>query len=370
MISQKHIRLAISLVVICMFAVGLGAEPSQPGPRLTFNVSKSTTMLMFEKPPPVVPTHMARFTLDWRFAEPNDPNAADLLETYAGISFSDRQRALLETEQAYWQTSRRSRSNEVSGSEFGQYLWGITNYTVSAVSETDAKKMAHALLEFLAGKGTDEARRNIERSKETRLRLKTNIAKKEEKLEAKRSERPGVYQKYMNAIHNSPYSKHASSQVPDEVRKAIFEMDRMLDVLNIEIAGIQSKLSAIKRYSDQNDVVGHQTLMYAVREMAIRQEIELVGAESRRQAIMSVKRREEALYNQYEAYRDLKDEIATLQNDITQDGRLRDRITNELGRLAPGKPPFANERGHYVTVRPIVVRQSAILPAKVDRAKD
>ena len=154
-----------------------------------------------------------------------------------------------------------------------------------------------------------------------------------------------------------------------EVRKTIFEMDKMLDVLNIEIAGIQSKLATIEKYSDQRDVVAYETLKFAVREMAMRQEIELVGAESRRQAIMTVKRREEALYGQYESWRDLKSEIVTLKTNVKREERKLRDLDHDIDFLGPGELTFIIDgRGtgvNTVTIQPIRVKEQRQLPIPI-----
>ena len=258
MTSSRQIRLSLGVVVACVVSAGFSAEPNQPEVLLRFRDSSPVT-LDFEKTPPIKPTYAAQFRVEWGFAEPNAPNATDLLKTRAGRSFSAGQRALLETDQLFWIASRSTTRRSISRSEMERHLgtsesdlsrhvWGRTNYTVHAVSEADAQKMVYALLEFLAGKGTEQSRRNFERLKKTQPQLEASIVEVREKREAKRSEVPVTYQKYMDAIQNSPYSKYRSSDVPDEVRKTIFEMDKMLDVLNIEIAGIQSKLVAIHKH--------------------------------------------------------------------------------------------------------------------------
>lgn len=364
MTSARHIRLSVGVIVACMVTAGFGTEPNQPELKPRFLIS-SPVRLSFEEPPSVTPTHAAQFQVEWGFAEPNDPNAPDLLNTPAGKTFSGRQRDLLDTDRVFWMTSRIQTSTLVSASEiarhlsaspsdFGRYEWGRTNYCVRAVSEEDAKKMARALLEYMTGKGMDQARRNVERLKQIKPQIDESIAELKEKSVAKSSERPVTYQKYKDAIQNSPYSKYSIDQVPEEVRKTIFEMDKMLDVINIEIVGIQSKLSAINKHSQTKDVMQSQTLALTLREMAIRQEIELVGAESRRQAIMSVKRREEALYNQYEAFRDIKGEIGALSSDIKRASSLSSRIAGKLHGLARRERLF-NVRS-VVTVHRALIR--------------
>jgi len=195
------------------------------------------------------------------------------------------------------------------------------------------------------------SRRNVERLRAIQPQLSRSIPAMEEEIRSKASELPGAYQKYLDAIQNSAYSKHLLiAKVHDEVRKTIFEMDKMLDVINIEIVGIQSKLSAINKYSDQKDVVQSQTLTLTLREMAIRQEVELVGAESRRQAIMSVKRREEALYSYYKAHDDLRNDVISLENELGRNIRLLDQIERQLSRMEPGDLTFTISSENMITV--------------------
>ena len=244
--------------------------------------------------------------------------------------------------------------------------YGSAIYRASAVSKENARKMARAVVEFLIRDEEASVRRmkkrHIEKLSRIQDELKGAIAGVKEQIKAKGSEVPAAYQKYEDAIRNSPYSLHPSSQVPDEVRKTIFEMDKMLDLLNIEIVGIQSKLSAIKKYSDENEAMGRGTLVMTLREMAIRQEIELLGAESRRQAIMTVKRREEALYSQYEAFRDLKNEIETLKSDVQHDQRELKRLDRDIDFLGPGELTFTIKGTgpgsvNYAVIQPIRVKE-------------
>jgi len=347
MITPKKMQLAIGLTLAFTYALAIGSEPNQPTIELEFVTKGSlgteiefSLEAEFEKPPPIKPSFAAIFTVQWRFEQTNEPNASDLLKTSAGKTMSALQRELLKTEQAFWLDYTVSKAHIM----WGDIPYGSATYVARAVSEEDAKKMAYALVEFLIRDekaGTRHMKeKHIRKLSQMQNEIRERIEKAKEEIENKGNEVPHAYQQYMDAVRNSPYSLHPSSQVPGEVRKTIFEMDKMLDVLNIEIAGIQSKLSAIKKYSSQRDVRDSETLSTTLKEMAIRQEIELVGAESRRQAIMGVKRREEALYNQYEALRDLKSEIGTLEYSVKQDEEELKRSDNKINSLGPGERTF------------------------------
>jgi len=359
MIAPKKMQLAIGLTLAFMYASAIGSEPNLPTIELAF-VTRGSSVAEFDKRPPIIPSYVAVFTVQWRFEQTNEPNASDLLKTSAGKTLSPFQRELLKTERAFWLDCTVSKTTMSKH----DMPFGSATYVVRAVNKEDAKKMARALVEFLIRDEKAGTRRmkekHIQKLSGMQNELRERMEKVKEEIERKGNEVPIAYQKYMDAVQNSPYSLHPSSQVPDEVRKTIFEMDKMLDVLNIEIAGIQSKLSAIKKYSSQRDVRDSETLRTTLKEMAIRQEIELVGAESRRQAIMGVKRREEALYHQYKAFRDLKGEIEALEYNVKQNEKELRRLDNDIDFLGQGERTFIIEgtaRLNQVVLRQVRVKE-------------
>jgi hypothetical protein len=362
MITSKKMQLAIGLTLAFTYASAIGSEPNLPAIELEFvtkgSLEYETEFSLeagFEKPPPIKPSFAAIFTVQWRFEQTNEPNASDLLKTSTGKTLSALQRELLKTEQAFWldYTVRKTPMGD-------DPPFGSATYVARAVSEEDAKKMAYALVEFLIRDekpGTRHMKKeHIQKISRMQNEIRERIEKAKEDIENKGNEVPVAHQKYMEAVRVSPYSLHPSSQVPDEIRKTIFEMDKMLVVLNIEIAGIQSKLSAIKKYSSQREVRDSETLSTTLKEMAIRQEIELVGAESRAQAIMRIKRYEESLYNQYEALRDLKSEIGTLEYSVEQDEKELKRLDRKIDFLGPGERTFIIE-GPTTNLNKVILRQ-------------
>jgi len=355
MITPKKMQLAIGLTLAFTYASAIGLEPNLPKIELEF-VTRGSSETEFDKRPPIIPSYEAVFTVQWRFEQTNEPNASDLLKTSAGKTLSALQRELLKTEQAFWLDYTVSKA-QIMGDDIH---FGSATYVSRAVSKEDAKKMAYALVEFLVEDEKASTRRmkknHIEKLSVMQDELRKKMEKVYKEIKAKKDEVPAAYQKFLDAVENSPYSLHPrSDKVPDEVRKTIFEMDKMLDVLNIEIAGIQSKLSAIRKYSSEREVRDSETLSTTLKEMAIRQEIELVGAESRRQAIMGVKRREEALYHQYEAFRDLKNEIGTLEYSVDRDEEELKRLDNKIDFLGPGERTFIIEGA--ANLNQVVLRQ-------------
>lgn len=345
MTAKRKTQLAIGFILSFGYASAMGSEPNQPAIELEFLMSGSPMELSLEKPPPITPSHAADFVVQWRFEPTGEPNAADLLNTPAGKSFSALQRELLKSERRLWLSSRVSK---------GQ-IWrhdmpfGSASYTAFAVSEEDAKKMGRAVLEFLIREEKGAARRMkknlLEKLTAMQSELREDMAKATAEIETEEKEVSGAEKKYHDAVQNSPYSLHPITEVPREVLKTISEMDKMLDLLNIEIVGIQSKLSAIKKYSDENETLGRGSLVMTLRELAIRQEIELVGAESRRQATMAVKKREKALYHLFEAFLDPEKEVRALRNLVGQTEEEIRNLDRDIDFLGPGELTFYIDGG-------------------------
>ena len=367
MISVKQIRLTISLILICMSTLVLSAEPNHPVIELEFvTEDRAPVETEFDRRPPIVPSYMAEFGVQWCFERIAEPNATDLLNTSAGKTLSVLQRELLRTESVFWLRF------EISKTEMSRHdmPFGYALYEARAVSEEDAKKMAYAIVEFLTRGENASTRRmkknHIEKLSAMREELRKKVAEKKEERKLKASETTAAYQKYKEAVANSPYSLYPSDEVQGEVRKTIIEMDKMLDTLDIEIVGIQSKLSVIKKYASQSEVRTSETLSTTLKEMAIREEIELAGAESRRQAIMDIKRRE--VYNQLEAYSDLSSKLDILDDIVRQDENELKRLEEDIDFLGPGERTFIIMRniGHRnkVVIRQVKVKERYLNPTK------
>ena len=362
MIAPKKTQLTIGLVLALTYVSVIGSEPNQPAIKLEFLESPAHLEIVLEKSPPITPSYVAEFVVQWQFEPTGEPNAADLLNTSAGKSFSALQRELLKSEKQNWLHSAISKTN----------MWrhdmpfGSARYRAFAVSEEEAKKMGRAVMEFLIREEAVVARRIkkdlLEKLTAMKSKFRESIAKTEEEIEVKATEATGAEKKYEDAVRNSPYSLHPTSQVPRAVLNTISEMDKMLDLLNIEIVGIQSKLSAIKKYEGENEVAGSDTLRLTLRELAIRQEIELVGAESRRQATMTVKKREEVLYHLYQTLCDLVQEVRNLEDNVRQAYEQIELLDRDIDHIGPGELTFfidGGKGGKKIAIQPVRVEVKA-----------
>ena len=376
MIKSRRWQLTISVlfVLFCVSVMTRGAnkveentgsqvreEPDQPARKLEFKADQRQQSWVIEKsedPTPVIPRYMAELYIRWYHGEPNDPNRTALLETSAGKSLSDLQRDFISTEGAIVvvrDSAGRYRS------KFGNFPWGRKRYSLFAVSETDAKKMAFALVEFLAQRGNTNAQRrmknHIQKLLDVQKQTTEKIAQAKEQLPDKENELTAASGKYKDAVKNSNYSLHLLDEVPDELRKTIFDMNKMLDTLNIEIAGIKAKISAIERYTSHKDVLNSPDIKGMLAQMTIRENIEFIGAETRRKAILDGKKHREYLYGLYNHRRNLEKECVRLRDSSARGAVDLRAIEKELAELQASRAHSFRVDGNTVTIYPVRIRE-------------
>lgn len=385
MIKSRRWQLIISVlfILLCVSVMTRGAnkveentgsqvreEPNQPARKLEFKADQRQLSWVIEKsddPTPVIPIYMAFLEIRWYHGEPNDPNGTALLETSAGKSLSDLQRDFIRAERAI--VVRCDKTIARPGAKPGRYSshlenfpWGRKRYSLFAVSEADAKKMAFALVEFLAQRGNMNAQRrmknHIQKLLDVQKQTTEKTAQVKEQLPDKENESTAAFDKYKDAVKNSNYSLHSLDEVPDELRKTIFDMNKMLDTLNIEIAGIRAKISAIERYTSHKDVLNTPDLKGMLVQMSIRENIELIGAETRRKAILDGKKRQEYMYGLYNHRRDLGKECVRLAGSSLRGARDLRAIEKELAELQASRAHSFEVEGNTVTIYPVRVSET------------
>lgn len=376
MIKSRRWQLTISVLFIlfCVSVMTRGAnkveentgsqvreEPDQPARKLEFKAGgmpKSWVIEKSEDPTPLIPRYMAELNIRWYHGEPNDPNATALLETSAGKSLSDLQRDFIRAERAIGVAVH---SAGRYSSQLQRFPWGRMRYSLFAVSEADAKKMAFASVEFLAQRGNINAQRrmknHLQKLLDVQKQTTEKIAQAKEQLPDKEKESTAAFGKYKDAVKNSIYSLHSLGEVPDELRKTIFDMNKMLDTLNIEIAGSKAKISAIERYASHKDVLISPDLKGMLAQMSIRENIELIGAETRRKAILDGKKQREYLYGLYNHRMDLEKECVRLRNSSSRGARDLRAIEKELAELQASRAHSFEVLGNTVTIYPVRVRE-------------
>ncbi len=353
-------QILFTLVLAAASATARPAEPNDPNLGLKFRfIPGKVAWKMGDRTgdtPMIRPSYMAEVRIWWLFAEPNVPEASDLLDTEAGGSMSELQKQFIKNECAFIRIDS-SAINRYKSFLGGQLTRGRRLYQVYGVSEKDARKMALALVEDLFKKAESRGQplmdKHIDSLLEAQRELEQNIPDVEQRIEDFMTGVLGqAYSRYSVALKRSAYSLYPVEDAHKEVRKTIFELDKMIDVVEVEIAGLRAKISEIERYSRQGDVRNSPALAAKLKEMAIQESVELIGAETRHRAIVERKRAQENLYDLYEGWTEAGERRAKLQADLAKHKERRASIKGELGNIGQPRRAVIIERNE-VKIHPV-----------------
>jgi hypothetical protein len=338
-------KLVVLLVLACS-ASGRSAEPNDPNLQLTFGHSAEPIAWKSREltdKPIIRPSHAARLLLVYYFLERDQvedsmPKASDLLKTRAAKSMSELQREFLGAEGPV--LLRQMSLGGGYTSQIGRYSWGKLRIDLFAVSEADAKAMVRAFMEVVLEKAELRAQplmdEHITKLQKAKTELEQKAEEARQRLEAFPDSEPGhAEERYKEALRRSAYSLYPAEEAHMEVKKTIFELDKMLDVVDVEIAGLKAKISAIERYAGEKDVANSPALSAKLREMAIQENVELVGAETRRRVILGLKEKQQELYGLYNRWQEAESQIDTVRYELRSAmNKLRD-IEQEFSDLGP-----------------------------------
>jgi len=297
MICSRKTRFVISLLLICISAPLWSAEPSEAKIDLKFETDNNKSQLWVsdrQNTPgkgPIKPTHVAVLNLrnlSLPFITNNHESILQILNTPSGKTLSEQQRKFLTVSDAvFLMDHRRSSSNMV-------FLY--------AVSAEDAKRMARAYLEVPI-EINKERKREYERKIEEET---TQISKIEKELPEKKKQVEEAESKYRQA-KKTRYFPLDDDEANDRAKEAMLQMDKMLDVLEIELAGILEKLEAIKEYRRPGKpVIGISAdMIHKLDQMLIEQTIELKSAEARKQTALKIRSRHKAFLDLFKQWEDL-----------------------------------------------------------------
>jgi len=141
-------------------------------------------------------------------------------------------------------------------------------------------------------------------------------------------------------------------------------MDKMLDVLNIELAGIREKMSVINEYrkTPQNKEDWEQRrrlplpdgMISKLDQMFVEQTIELKSAEAREQAAIKIRDRDKAFVDLHIQWKNISAEVHSLKTDLKDSERnvkaIEERLADPDWDLLP--PEIYQDK---VTIYPVVI---------------
>ena len=366
MISSRKRQLVITLILTCTCAPALAQEPNEVKTELKFEINAEKVQSLYGKiktmRTPIRPTHVAYFAIEWYHWQPTEPNISEILQTPIGQTVSQLQRDLLRAVPAIPLVGTKRRMEK---SWFGSYHCGSNKYAVYAVSQEDAKKMAQALVEVLM-KEADVAlgpilKSYINKMLSKKQELEKNVAEFQAQLSQKRAEKEDADAELRRRLKDQPYLLNVilhegelvlNTDLPKLTEQMIQEMGKMLEIINVEIVGIQAKLSAIEKYKSKPNV--SIAVLARLDEILCEQSIELAGALARKKQATESRARYQDLYNlhsQWETavykYEKVRRSLLRSQRELS---KLKEHLTNPSPDMLPPKV-YQNK----VTIYPVRV---------------
>jgi hypothetical protein len=290
------------------------SEPNDTGSEIKFEISSITTrwkvnigknkeglVLYANDPGPIKPTHVARVLLhEDSTVSKNEKRVLERIhESPMAKKFSKSQRDFIETEFAIWVDN-----DSIDAKPY--YYYSIWLY---AVTEEDAKLMAQAYLDGLnkyANRIMVDQKRVLSEWQEKLRLAQQELPEKEAKLKDCEKQ----YKRQKGNVHRFSSDGEAS----DLAKETILEMDKTLDTLEIELAGIREKLKAIEKYRNEPDQP--DALCARLDEMFVEQMIELSGLEARRQMTERLRAEQQVFLALYNERNDLQREVRSLEKTI------------------------------------------------------
>lgn len=358
MINSRRHQLGIALVLACICAPVFGAKSGEVKAGLKFETADKEQQWVidvneqsgqkFETRKEMVrssfrPKYVAVFYVERGhpdmppYYKPREgPNKfswstwiESILSSSAGKSLSEHQVSLLHTGACI----------RLLG-EFGDTIGNHQHVRIYAVSEKDARKTVEAFIEALTmprpsgeylGLGPEA--------------LQERISKAEKELSEKQTELKPTQAR----LAELKKSVHYVSR--DEAKQIAMELNKTLITLNVEIAGVQARISTIEKYlSDKN--IGADTLA-KLEAMLSEQHVELAGALAKKEA--ATKARDHAAEYCDVSYREivLLDDVHHLKETI----RLSKQNLESLEKMLNTREPAPNVFQNKVTIYPVLAEE-------------
>jgi hypothetical protein len=219
-----------------------------------------------------------------------------------------------------------------------------------AVSEEDAELMARAYLDGekrFIDQCISVYKRDLS-EKQEKLRLaEKELSEKEKELKACEEE--------YKPVKDNTYRFSSEEEASKLAKETILEMDKALDMLEIELAGIREKLNAIEKY--RNKTPSHDAIRVKLDEMFIEQMVELSGLEARRLTTNRLLAKQPRFLGLFNERNDLQREVTNLRNTIGENQRSINSITESLLHPKPNQmlhvlPPKVYQ--NTITIYPVI----------------
>ena len=350
MIKLKKAQIIIVLISVYTCGFLAAAEPNEAKTKLKFEIDNKKSQLWLSGRPKqpgqgsIKPTHVAIFHIRRPHVDmpSGHPQILQILKTSTGQSLSQQQQKFLTASDAItW--------------------WGIEEIKnhdtvlLYAVSEEDAKKMVQAYFEIPANEAKarrQEYEQYIKDRKQEILEIKKVLPEKQKQADE-------IEPKYLE-IMNTRYLPLSKEEAYEKAKDTILEMDKKLNILEIELAGIKEKIQSIEKFRSVKSLGGHdfsEETLNKLEQMLVEQLIELKSAEARKQAAVKIRNQDKAFVDLYAQWKNLSREVHNLKSKIENNERRVQEIEVRLKNPEPYMlPPEIYQ--NKVTIYPVRIEQS------------
>ncbi len=330
--SRKHQILTV-LLLTGLCTTTFAAEANPPKPELKFEISTKETKWIGLNGQPgrgtIKPKYVATLFIkdDYCFSGLSDSGRKDvLLRTSAGESMSVQQKAF------FAKSKDTVRITQGKGAKYYLYC------RLYAVSQDDAKKMAAALIEAL---NTPQARRRLYKRKVRQLAsYKSDLANRDTRME------------FYLARFREKNLKDVPYLTIEEAKRTISELNKMLNIMVIDRAGIKAKLKAIEKQQQRKEVINTGALL-KLEEMNVDQAVELNALESKIQTASELRKQAKDFYKKMsDKQLDLKQHYLHLGKEVEENELELRRIEKILANPKSEIPPVRVNK-NTVTIYPV-----------------
>lgn len=343
--SKKHF--VITLISISMLTPLLSAGSGKYEMKLQFEIDNNETQPWIDSHSkvgkgPIKPTHVAMFHI--RRPHIDMPSGMSgilkMLKTTAGQSLSQQQQKFMTASDAitWWGIDAIKNHDTV-------FLYGV--------SQEDAKKMVKAYFEI----HESEVKARINEYEQYLKEKQQEIIEIKKVLPGKQKQADEAGPKYME-VKKSRYFLLADNEAYEKAKETMLEMDKKLDILKIELAGVKEKIQSIEKFRSIKSLDGHdlsEDTLNKLEQMLVEQLIELKSAEARQQAAIKIRNRDKAFIDIFNEWSNLNSEVyklkANLENAEKQVQELEERLTNPEPYMLP--PELYQNK---VTIYPVVTQ--------------
>lgn len=330
MIKSRKLQLLIALILVCTCGLVPGAEPNEAKTELKFEIRSDRPPQLLSRlvsKPIFGSTHFAVLFIrgDWGSHPAKSVDA--ILATSAGRAMSQKQRDLVSTFPFLFR-------------DFGRTIGNHAYFRLYGVCEDDTKKMVEAFIEILAKKAdakVQEYENLLNETKEKISDIKKELPEKQKQFKAAESNYKEIKNaRYFVSLHDG--------EVYTKAMETMFQMDKMLDVLEIELAGIREKLEALGSYRRTKRLPRKELSDETVDkldQMFVEQMVELRGVEARKKAALRIRIREKAFLDLFNRWGSLEVEVEKLKKSLSgsEEGvhKIEEKLANPEPNMLPPK---------------------------------